>query len=539
MNLSYATLAQVPADIPAPRDRGEVGVGIVHFGPGAFHRAHQAAYVDALLDADPRWGIAAVSMRSRGTVDALARQDGLYTLAIRDAAPSYRVLGAHRRFLGPDDAAETRALLADAGVELVTTTVTEKGYCLAPDGTLDLSHPDIVHDLDQLSALTHSLPFASSSRRACRDGVSRGRAGGEASLDTGSRQARSLLETNGEGEFRSASGGLAAPASVVGWIVAGLAARRAAGVPPFVVLPCDNLASNGAKIRAALVAFAQECDPALAGWIDAHVDVRSTMVDSITPAADDALGRDVAAALGLEDDAAVQREAFTQWVIEDNGRPLGPDLASVGATLTRDVAGYERAKLRILNGAHSTLAYAGLLRGHASVAEAMRDADLATFVDTMIARDIAPMLPPVPGLDLDAYRASVLDRFRNPGIVHRLDQIAQDGSQKLPYRLGDTLAANRAAGRMPGHVVAALGCWIAFLIERTRAGTAIVDPKSARLVEVAAGGDPAAVARTLVGEAIGFLPGLADDEAAVVAIGDASVLASGGEWRRLFTAACS
>ena len=513
MNLSYATLAQVPAVIPAPRDRGDVGVGIVHFGPGAFHRAHQAAYVDALLDTDPRWGIAAVSMRSRGTVDALARQDGLYTLAIRDAAPSYRVLGAHRRFLGPDDAAETRALLADPAVGLVTTTVTEKGYCLAPDGTLDLSHADIVHDLDRIDP--------------------------RASLDTGSRQARSLLETNGQGEGRSASGGVEASRSVVGWIVAGLAARRAAGVPPFVVLPCDNLASNGAKIRAALVAFAQECDPTLAGWIDAHVDVRSTMVDSITPAADDALGRDVAAALGLEDDAAVQREAFTQWVIEDNGRPLGPDLASVGATLTRDVAGYERAKLRILNGAHSTLAYAGLLRGHASVAEAMRDADLATFVDTMIARDIAPMLPPVPGLDLDAYRASVLDRFRNPGIVHRLDQIAQDGSQKLPYRLGDTLAANRAAGRMPGHVVAALGCWIAFLIERTRAGTAIVDPKSARLAEVAAGGDPASVARTLVGEAIGFLPGLADDEAAVAAIGDASVLASGGEWRQLFTAACS
>jgi fructuronate reductase len=482
VRLSSETLAQVPAAIPAPRDRGVVGVGIVHFGPGAFHRAHQAAYVDALLDTDPRWGIAAVSMRSRGTVDALAAQDGLYTLAIRDAAPSFRVIGAHRRFLGPEDAGETRALLANPAVGLVTTTVTEKGYCLSADGTLDLAHPDIVHDLVDPAA---------------------------------------------------------APASVVGWIVAGLAARRAAGVAPFVVLPCDNLASNGAKIRAAIVAFATARDGALAGWIDATLDVRSTMVDSITPAADEALGRDVAAALGMTDEAAVQRESFTQWVIEDNGRPLGPDLASVGATLTPDVAGYERAKLRILNGAHSTLAYAGLLRGHASVAEAMRDEALAGFVDAMIAHDIVPVLPPVPGLDLDAYRAAVLDRFRNPGIVHRLDQIAQDGSQKLPYRLGDTLAANRAAGRMPGHVVAALGCWIAFLTRRADEGTAIVDPAAARLAAIARGGDPRLVARTLADEAIGFLPALADDAAAVAAIGVAAGLAMAGEWDALFAAACS
>ena len=481
MRLSAATLAGLPVGLPAPRDRGEIGIGIVHFGPGAFHRAHHAAYVDTLLDDDPRWGIAAVSMRSRDTIEALARQDGLYTLAIRDAEPSYRVIRAHRRFLGPGDEAETLALLADPAVGMVTTTVTEKGYCLAPDGTLDLVHPDIVHDL--------ARP--------------------------------------------------AAPASVVGWIVAGLAARRDRGLAPYVVLPCDNLASNGTKIRAALIAFARAIDGALADWIAANADVRSTMVDSITPAADAALGRDVTAALGgLVDDAPVQREAFTQWVIEDNGRPLGPDLARVGATLTADVAGYERAKLRILNGAHSTLAYAGLLRGHASVAEAMRDDALASFVDTMIRRDIAPMLPAVPGLDPDAYRASVLERFRNPGIVHRLDQIAQDGSQKLPYRLGDTLAANRAAGRLPGHVIAALGCWIAFIMARAREAATIVDPKAERLAEVGRLGDPATAARVLAAEAIGFLPALAADTPAVAAIGAAAAAAHAGRWEQLFTGAC-
>lgn len=473
MRLSRATLAEVPPGIAAPRGRGEGPVGIVHFGPGAFHRAHQAAYVDALLDYDPRWGIAAVSMRSRGTVDALAAQDGLYTLAIRDAEPAYRVIGAHRRFLGPAEAKATQALLADPAVGLVTTTVTEKGYCLASDGTLDLTHPDIVHDL----------------------------------ADDGT------------------------PASVVGWIVAGLAARRQAGTRPFVAMPCDNLAANGAKLKAALVAFAGARDAALADWIAGEVAVPATMVDSITPAADDRLGPDVAAALGgLRDEAAVQREAFAQWVIEDIGRPLGPDLASVGATVTADVAGYERAKLRILNGAHSTLAYAGLLRGCESVADAMADAPLAAFVERMIARDIAPMLAPVAGLDLAAYTQAVLQRFRNPAIVHRLDQIAQDGSQKLPYRLGDTLVANRAAGRLPDQVVTALGCWIAFLVARTRPGIAIVDPAGDLLAHLAASGEPRRIAAALAAQGLGLPTDVAEDGAVLDAIADAATRAIAGDW---------
>lgn len=474
--LSHATLEQLPTTIAAPRGRATPGVGIVHFGPGAFHRAHQAAYVDTVLEHDPRWGIAAVSMRSRGTVEALERQDGLYTLAIRDAESDMRVIGAHRRFLAPDAAAETHALLADPAVGLVTTTVTEKGYCLAGDGTLDMNHPDIVRDL----------------------------------------------------------AGAAVPASVVGWIVAGLAARRAAGAKPFVPMPCDNLASNGAKLHAALVGFARAQDAGLADWIVGEVRVPSTMVDSITPASDEALYTAVADALGVEDRAAVQRERFTQWVIQDIGMPLGPDLAAAGATVTSDVAGYEKAKLRILNGAHSTLAYLGLLRGHASVAEAMADAELARFVDAMIRDDIIPMLPQVAGLDLDAYRGAVLDRFRNPAIVHRLDQIAIDGSQKLPYRLGDTLSANRAAGRLPAHVAAALGGWVAFLIARTRAGIAIVDPAGDRLAAAAHDADPVTVVRRLVEAGLGLPPQVAGDAPLLAAIERAAVAAHEARWNVLF-----
>jgi fructuronate reductase len=470
--LTLSALEVLPKEIERPSRRDDIGVGIVHFGPGAFHRAHQAAYIDTVLRNDPRWGIAAVSMRSRGTVEALAAQDGLYTLAVRDAKPSMRVIGAHRRFLGPDAAAETQALLADPRVCLVTTTVTEKGYCLAADGTLDLSHPDVVHDL----------------------------------------------------------AGADVPASVVGWMVSGLSARRAARLEPFVPMPCDNLASNGAKLHAALIAFARVRDGGLADWIAGEVRVPSTMVDSITPASDDLLLTDVAAALGVEDRAPVQREAFTQWVIEDVDRPLGPDLAAAGATVTNDVAGYEKAKLRILNGAHSTLAYAGLLRGHASVAEAMADADLAQFVDAMIRADIVPMLPAVVGFDLDVYRQAVLARFANPMIVHRLDQIAQDGSQKLPYRLGDTLDANRRAGRLPGHVVAAFGCWAAFLMRRSRAGVPIVDPAGDRLSAAAAEGNAATVVDRLVQMDLGLSASIAADAQLLGALRVAAGAAFDGRW---------
>ena len=469
MILSKASLNALPVGVTAPRTRGPIGTGIVHFGPGAFHRAHQGDFVDRLLDQDPRWGIAAVSLRSRGTVEALAAQQGLYTLAIRDLDSRMRVIGAHTHFLGPEDARETLALLAAAETRLVTTTVTEKGYCLAADNTLDFDHPDIVHDL--------ARP--------------------------------------------------AVPRSVIGWIVAGLAARYAAGTAPFVPMPCDNLATNGAKLHAALTAFARRIDPALGDWIAGDVRVPSTMVDSITPASDDALYDDVAAALGVEDRAAVQREAFAQWVIEDLG--IAPDLAAVGATVTSDVGGYERAKLRILNGSHSTLAYAGLLRGHHSVAQAMADPALAGFVDAMIREDIIPMLPPVSGLDLHAYADAVLRRFTNPAIKHLLDQIAQDGSQKLPYRLGDTLIANRRAGRMPRHVVAALGAWVAFLMQRARAGVAIVDPAADRLTAAALAETPTQAVTALVANGLGLPPGIGEDAAVVAVLQTAAEAAFRGE----------
>ncbi|NML07688.1 mannitol dehydrogenase family protein [Sphingomonas sp. G-3-2-10] len=415
--LSRASLASLPAAVSRPgHDIANVTTGIVHFGPGAFHRAHQADCIDRLLDSDPSWGIAAVSLRTPGTVDALRAQDGLYTLAVIDREPSTRIIAAHSDWIGPGEGAKLRALLADPAIRIATSTVTEKGYCLSGDGSLDLSHPDIVHDLTRP----------------------------------------------------------AEPRSVIGWIVAGLADRRAAGIAPFAMLCCDNMTGNGGKLRAACATLARQYDADLATFIETRVAFPDSMVDSITPASDEAFLAKVAGELGVTDNAAVQRESFTQWVLQRFDG--APDLASVGVTLTNDVRAYEQAKLRILNGTHSSLAYIGLALGHETVFEAMSDPSLEAFITRLAHDDIRPSLPTVEGLDSESYANAVLNRFRNPAIRHLLSQIAWDGSQKLPYRLLDTTLAALEAGRPVDRLAVPIAAWIAFLRRKTAAGEKITDP---------------------------------------------------------------
>lgn len=410
-------------------DRDKVTVGVVHFGPGAFHRAHQAFYFDQLLARDPRWGISAVSLKSPGVRDALEPQDGLYTLAQLDAETTFRVLGAILEVLvAPEDPPAVFARLAAPHTRMVTLTVTEKGYCLTGDGKLDTAHPDIVHDLAHPRA----------------------------------------------------------PVSAVGYVVEGLRRRHQAGLPPYAVVACDNLADNGWRLKAATVAFAEAIDPALAAWIAEQVRFPRTMVDSITPATDDALRARVEAAAGLTDAWPIQREAFTQWVVEDVLGEDAPDLAGVGVTLTDDVRGFERAKLRLLNGVHSTLAYAGLLKGHETVFEAISDPDLASLAEDLMVQDIIPTLTAPRGLDLAAYAQAILGRFRNPEIRHLLAQIAWDGSQKLPFRILGTVADALAAGRPVDRLALPLAAWMHFVRRRAAEGATIVDPLAGRLVEVAA-----------------------------------------------------
>ncbi len=435
--LSAATLAQVREPVRTPAyDRGATTVGVVHFGPGAFHRAHQAFYFDEMLSARPDVAICAVSLRSSDVRDALAPQDGLYTLAEKEAEPAYRVIGAIREVLvAPEDPEAVFQRLVSPGVRYVTSTVTEKGYCLTTGGELDLDHPNVQRDL------------ASPQR----------------------------------------------PVSLPGWIVEALRRRRQGGLPAFTSISCDNLSDNGVKLRRAVLQLAEaQGQGDLARWIEAEARFPSSMVDSITPATDDVLRAQVAEVLGLTDAWPIQRERFTQWVVEDQ---LGADAAAfraAGVTVARAVAPFERAKLRLLNGAHSTLAYVGLALGRETVFDAMGEPVLARFVERMMREDVAPTLD-APELDVPAYIGEVLDRFRNPAIVHKLSQIAWDGSQKLRFRLLETASEALAAGRPMDRLAVGVAAWIRFVVRQTAAGVPIVDPLADALTRTAqAGGDPVA-----------------------------------------------
>ncbi len=426
MQLSEATLAQARAAVARPGYvRETCRVGWLHFGLGAFHRAHQAYYADRLLEQDPRWAISAVALHSSGVRDALASQDDLYCLVELAETAQLRVIGALREILvAPREQPAVFARLEGPETRLVTLTVTEKGYCLDGDGRLDLEHPDIVHDL------------------------------------------------RADGEVRS----------VIGFLAEGLRRRRARGAAPFVVVSCDNLPDNGPTLRAAVAAFAAEHDPALARWIEQEVSFPRTMVDSITPATDANLIARVRAESGLYDAWPVQRERFTQWVIEDVPAARIADWDAVGVTLTRDVSVYDRAKLRVVNGAHSALAYVGLLRGHATVAEAMRDPQLAHYVECLLCEEVAPSLRTSGALDIAVYIEATLERFRNPSIRHQLAQIAWDGSKKLPVRLLPSIVEALSAGRPFARLALALAAWMRFVIGRARAGGELTDPHALRLL---------------------------------------------------------
>ncbi|WP_454828049.1 mannitol dehydrogenase family protein [Pseudoxanthomonas wuyuanensis] len=427
LRLSDATLPSLPGAVARPAyDRGKTGIGIVHIGVGAFHRAHQAVYIDSLLGDEPDWAICGVSLHSSEVRDALRPQDGLYTLALLGEQPSQRVIGSIRELLcARDEPAAVLARLADPAVRLVTLTITEKGYCLAGD-ELDFTHPEIIHDL--------------------------------ASPD--------------------------APKGAIGYIVAGLRQRRRAGTAPYTALSCDNLADNGGKLRRAVLQYAMRVDAELAAWIESHVAFPRSMVDSITPATDHVLRERVAAQLGCADAWPVQREPYAQWVVEDNFCNGRPAFERACVTMSDDIAGYDRAKLRLLNAPHSALAYLGSLMGIETVAEAMRKPALAGFVERLMREDIAATLDVLQGFDPDAYVDAILVRFRNPDIRHLLAQIAWDGSQKLPVRILGTIVDALAAGRRIERPCLPVAAWMHYVRRQASNGVALVDPLDETLREI-------------------------------------------------------
>lgn len=427
-SLSTANLGLLHEDVTRPAyDRDAAGIGVVHFGPGAFFRAHQAFFFDEALGQGGNWAISAAALRSTDMRDALRPQDNLYILAELERETRYRVIGAIKETLaGPGNRPALLDRLANPDTVIVTMTVTEKGYCLKGDGSLDFDHGDIAHDMAQ--------PLN--------------------------------------------------PVSLIGHLVEGLRRRFKAGTAPFTVISCDNLVDNGHKLGRAVADLAEKQDPALAAWIREKVAFPRTMVDSITPATDDALRARVTAETGLQDAWPIQRERFTQWVIEDRFCNIRPDFAAIGVTLTRDVSAYDRAKLRLLNGPHSTLAYLGSLAGYETVAEAMLDADLAGFVRRLMLDDIRPTLNPDAGIDYPAYIDAILARFANPGIRHLLSQIAWDGSAKLPFRLFGTIAERLAAGAAVDRLALPVAAWMRFVRTKASDGTKLTDPLADALLTI-------------------------------------------------------
>ena len=432
--LCNAALDRLPAGIARPRyDRTRVTTGIVHLGIGAFFRAHGAVYVDdALAAGDPGWGIVGASLRSPDTRDALAPQDGLYTLAVRGrAGASYRVIGALGKILvAPENPEALLRALADPKVRIVSLTVTEKGYCHDPaTGQLDARHPDITHDLQH--------PHA--------------------------------------------------PRSALGFLVEALARRRAAGVAPFTALTCDNLPSNGRTLHRVLSRLAELRDRDLGRFVAAEVACPSTMLDRIVPATTDDDRAEVAAALGLQDAWPVVAEPYSLWVVEDRFPAGRPDFTSHEVKLVAEVEPWERMKLRLLNGSHSTLAYLGHLAGYATIAETMTDPHFVALVRGLMDEEVTPTLAVPVGADVGAYKRSLLERFANPALKHRTWQIAMDGSQKLPQRLLDTARDRLKAGAPIPRIALAVAGWMRYVTGRGEAGQPIDvrDPLASRLLRIA------------------------------------------------------
>lgn len=426
------TLAGLPDSVWRPDfDPATIGTGIVHLGIGAFARAHLAWYTQPLLRDDPRWGILGVSLRRADTRDALAPQDFLYTCAERDdAGERLIVIGAWTGVLvAPDTPGAVLARLADPAVRIVTLTVTEKGYHRAgASGGLDTDDPAIQRDL----AAPH------------------------------------------------------APRTAPGLLVAALRLRRAAGVPPFTVLSCDNLPENGSSTRRVVTDFANRLDLELGRFIAAHVAFPNCMVDRIVPATTETDRARIDPAMGAEDRWPVICEPFTQWVIEDRF-PLGrPAWELTGAELVDDVRPYEEMKLRLLNGSHSSIAYLGQLAGWRTVAEAIADPALAAHIDALM-QEIATTLHLPASVDLAAYRRALLARFANPALHHRTAQIAMDGSQKLPQRLFAPALVRVTARRAAPRIALGVAAWLRFLQGRSDDGTALQvdDPKADTLTRAA------------------------------------------------------
>ena len=468
--LNLASLAA--RNLPAPGGQDAVvgpgvdprstSVGIVHLGLGAFHRAHQAVFTEdaAAAASEDHWGILGVTQRSARVAEQLRPQDGLYSVLTKGrSSSSLRVIGSMRgaAFLQADTALVLDAIAAPT-TAIVSSTVSEKGYRRAPGGGPDLDDVDLACDLAAVGA-----------------------------------------------EITGPTSATDVPARTpVGALVRGLARRFVADAGPITIVCCDNMTDNGRVlaelVHGALDAVGGPDVEKLRAWVVESVRFPSTMVDRITPATTAEHQAQARELLGLRDEGLVVAEPFSQWVIEDDFAGARPRWELAGATFTSEVAPWERAKLRLLNGAHSAVAYLGALRGFTMIDEAVCDPEIASLVRQMMAHDVIPTLTAPDGVDLAAYGEQILERFANPSTGYTTIQVAGDGSQKLPIRVLGTVADRLAAGVVPTAAVRAVAAWVVFVARgQDDLGRALRldDPLAERLREVAAGDEAGLTDRML------------------------------------------
>lgn len=447
--LCQSSLGQLPAEVIKPNyDRAHLKAGIVHLGIGAFHRAHQAFYTEAALNRfGGDWGIIGCSLRSPSVREQMAPQDNWYTLVERSGeGEKLQLIGAVvKTLVGPEDPAGLVAVMADPAIKIVSLTVTEKGYCHDPaTGDINFTHPDIQHDLQHL----------------------------------------------------------AAPKSAIGYLVAALQLRQQQGCAGFTALSCDNLPNNGQVLQKVVLQFAQKVSPALAAWISANASFPCTMIDRIVPATTDADRAEIEVRLGLRDEAMVVAEPFTQWVIEDNFVNGRPQWEAVGAQLVKEVHIFEKIKLRLLNGSHSTLAYTGYLSGFDYISEVMAEPAFVKMIKIYMEREAGETIQAPADFDIAYYQQQLRDRFCNKALKHRTWQIAMDGSQKLPQRLLESLREQLAGKGHIDIICLAVAAWIRYVSGVDEKGNVIEvsDPLAAELRSACDQhqGNPAALVKAVV-----------------------------------------
>ena len=411
-------------------DRSATRIGVVHLGVGAFHRAHQAWYFDALMDAtgDLSWAIAGVNLRAAQSRDIarLRRSAGQYvvkTLAA-DGGAGYRLIRSHKAFfdwtVDPESAED---VVSWPSVQVISMTVTESGYCLDDNGELDLADSGIRAEL----------------------------AGGS-------------------------------PGTVYAYLKRALERRMEAGTGGLTIMCCDNLRENGRVLRRAFLSYLEAAgDDALAAWLADNASFPCSMVDRITPRPDPRNAAEVAEVFGIEDDPTIHAEDFVQWVIEDDFRGVRPELAAAGAQLVNDVEPYEQAKIRILNGGHTGLVYLGALHGYTHFDAALRDPRLREFFDCFETREVIPSLDAAMPVDLDLseYFRTVRARFLNAYIADRIERIAMDGVSKFPVFVVPTVRACFVKGIEPVHAMRAIASWYVFMrhVQSGEIGFRYVEPR--------------------------------------------------------------